>query len=129
MTKECRMTNDETRPSGRLGRWVIRHSFVIRISAFVFLLLGFVTSPNARAWWVTGHAVLAEASTSGLPEEMPAFVRAAGKQLAHLAGDPDRFKNPEARYLKAAEAPDHYIDLEDLQGNELPPDRYKAAAM
>ncbi len=66
---------------------------------------------------------------SGLPEDVPAFFRAAGKQLGHLAGDPDRFKNPDARHLRAAESPDHYIDLEDLQGNELPADRYKAAAM
>jgi hypothetical protein len=72
---------------------------------------------------------MAEASAAGLPAEMPAFFRAAGRQLGHLAGDPDRFKNPDTRYLRAAEGPDHYIDLEDVEGNELPEDRYKAAAL
>src|SRR4051812_1455126 len=83
----------------------------------------------ARAWWVKGHASVAEAAASGLPGEVPAFFRAAGKQLGHLAGDPDRWKNPSARHLRAAEAPDHFIDLEDYDGKELPADRYKAIAL
>jgi hypothetical protein len=81
------------------------------------------------AWWVKGHATIAEGATSRLPDSMPAFFRAASKQLGHLSGDPDRWKNRAATHLRAAEAPDHYIDLEDLQGNALPSDRYKAAAM
>jgi hypothetical protein len=83
----------------------------------------------APAWWVKGHGTIAEAAASRLPEEMPAFFRAGGKQLHHLAGEPDRWKNPSCKYLKAAESPDHYIDLEDLEGNSLPADRYQAALM
>ena len=83
----------------------------------------------AGAWWVNGHASVAEAAASGLPADVPAFFRAAGKQLGHLAGDPDRWKNPAALHLRAAEAPDHYIDLEDYGGKELPADRYKAIAL
>jgi hypothetical protein len=49
--------------------------------------------------------------------------------MAHFAGDPDRWKNPSAKHLRAAEAPDHFIDLEDLEGKDLPEDRYKAASM
>jgi hypothetical protein len=79
-----------------------------------------------RAWWVEGHASIAEASASVLPDEMPAFFRAGGKQLGHYAGDPDRWKNPSCKFLRAAEAPDHFIDLEDYQGKELPKDRYRA---
>jgi hypothetical protein len=84
---------------------------------------------SSPAWWVKGHGSIAEAAAAKLPESMPAFFRAAGPQLAHLAGEPDRWKNPSAKFLRAAEAPDHFIDLEDLEGKELPPDRYKAAAL
>jgi hypothetical protein len=83
----------------------------------------------SRGWWVNGHGSIAEAAVAGLPAEMPAFFRAAGKQLSHLAGDPDRWKNPSARHLSAAEGPDHYLDLEDYAGEELPADRYKAIAL
>jgi hypothetical protein len=81
------------------------------------------------AWWVRGHASIAEAATAALPAEVPPFFRAAGKQLGHLAGDPDRWKNPSCKFLRAAEAPDHYIDLEDYEGKELPADRYEAIAL
>jgi len=96
------------------------------LAAALILAAGVTLAP---AWWVIGHGTIAEAASARLPESMPAFFRAAGKQLNHLAGDPDRWKNPSAKHLKAAEAPDHFIDLEDLEGNELPDDRYKAAAL
>jgi hypothetical protein len=92
-------------------------------------LLALAAASIAPAWWVKGHESIAEAAVSRLPESMPAFFRAGGQHLAHFAGDPDRWKNPDAKFLRAAEAPDHFIDLEDLEGNDLPTDRYKAAAM
>ncbi len=82
-----------------------------------------------RAWWVIGHANVAEAAVVGLPDDMPLFFRAAAKQLGHLAGDPDRWKNPSCKHLRAAESPDHYLDLEDYEGHELPADRWKAIAL
>jgi hypothetical protein len=83
----------------------------------------------AWTWWVNGHGSIAEAAAAGLPDDMPRFFRVAGKQLYHLAGDPDRWKNPSCKHLRAAEAPDHYIDLEDFAGKDLPADRYKAIAL
>jgi len=80
----------------------------------------------APAWWVKGHETITEAAAANLPDEMPAFFRAAGKSLAHCAGDPDRWKNREAVFLKAAVSPEHFLDLEDLSGNEPPPGRFKA---
>jgi hypothetical protein len=78
------------------------------------------------AWWVDSHGRIADAAATGLPDEMPRFFRAAGKQLAYMAGDPDRWKNPAAKWLGSATFPDHFIDLEDYEGNELPRDRWKA---
>src|SRR5438128_7680454 len=100
------------------------HKYLCSLGLVLLLVVG-----SASGWWVKGHGTIAEAAASRLPEEMPRFFRAAGKQLAHLAGDPDRWKNPQAKHLRAAESPDHYIDLEDLKGNDLPADRYQAAAL
>jgi hypothetical protein len=84
---------------------------------------------QASAWWVKGHGTLAEAAAARLPEDMPAFFRAGGKQLSHLAGEPDRWKNREARFLRAAEAMNHYLDLEDFPFKEWPTDRNRAVAL
>ena len=93
----------------------------------IFVILAVVGT--ASAWWVKGHESIAEAAAARLPEAVPAFLRAGGKHLAHCSGDPDRWKNPDAKHLRAAEAPDHYIDLEDYAGKELPADRYQAVAL
>src|SRR5256885_1226888 len=83
----------------------------------------------AEAWWVKGHATITEAAADALPDDVPAFFRAAGKTLAHCAGDPDRWKNREAKFLKSAVYPEHFIDWEDLEGNEPPADRYVFLAL
>ncbi len=92
------------------------------------LILALALRPleQARAWWSGGHERIAEAAATLLPEDVPAFFRAAGKQLAHYAVDPDRWKNPGASHLKASEFPEHFIDLELFQGKPLPPTRYQA---
>lgn len=89
------------------------------------LVLSLTLSP-VSAWWVKGHGTIAEAASKVLPDEMPAFFRAAGRHLNHLAGEPDRFKNKGAEYLRITEAPEHYIDLEEFGGETLPRDRLKA---
>lgn len=92
-------------------------------------LAALIVANLAPAWWVKGHASIAEAAALGLPEDVPAFFRAGGKMMGHYAGDPDRWKNPSERHLRAAESPDHYLDLENYQGKELPADRYKAIVL
>jgi hypothetical protein len=97
---------------------------------FLGVLLGSAALGTlASGWWVKGHESIAEAAAAGLPREVPAFFRAGGKSLAHYAGDPDRWKNRAAKHLKASVFPDHYIDLENLQGKDLPDDRYQAAEL
>ena len=98
-----------------------------QLSAATLIVL--LAAGTAPAWWVKGHGTIAEAAASCLPETMPRFFRAGGKALADGAGDPDRWKNPSATFLKSAISPDHYLDLEHLQGRELPADRYQALAL
>jgi hypothetical protein len=98
-----------------------------KVSLFSLPLLAVAVAAGvAPAWWVKGHETITEAAAANLPDEMPAFFRAAGRSLAHCAGDPDRWKNREATFLKAAVSPEHFLDLEDLNGNEPPPGRFKA---
>jgi hypothetical protein len=95
----------------------------------VALVVVVAAVPMAPAWWSGGHATVAEAAAMQLPDNVPTFFRAGGKSLAHYSGDPDRWKNPAAKHLRASESPDHFIDLENFQGKELPPDRFKAIAL
>lgn len=92
-------------------------------------LITLALTATVAAWWVKGHGTIAEAAAARLPDDVPAFFRAGGKHLAHLAGDPDRWKNPKTPFLRAAEYADHFLDLEDLEGNELPDTRYKASRL
>jgi hypothetical protein len=95
-------------------------------SVSIFTLLIFAAATPSKAWWIKGHGTIAEAACKSLPDDMPPFFRAAGKTLNYLAGEPDRFKNRTAEFLRPTEAPDHYIDLEEFGGETLPRERYKA---
>jgi hypothetical protein len=97
----------------------------MRTRLFIVLVLLILPAPSF-AWWVKGHEAVVRAAVVSLPQDMPAFFRAGAAQLAEGAGDPDRWKNRAARFLRQAESPDHYIDLEDYQGKPLPDGRYKA---
>lgn len=88
------------------------------------LLLGIVLqAAPSRAWWPEGHSIVAEAAVRSLPADVPAFFREGGVTVAHLAQDPDVFKNRSVSELNRAEQPEHYIDWEFLKGSALPPDR------
>jgi len=100
---------------------------------WLMLIVGVTTAlwvnELARGWWTIGHETITEAAAAGLPDEMPLFFRAGGKVLAGMVGDPDRWKNRTANFLKIAEAPNHFLDLEDLENNPLPKDRYAATQL
>ena len=78
----------------------------------------------AWGWWAAGHGIMTRAAVIALPPSVPAFFRSAGAEIARCSFDPDVLKNSASPYLRDAERPDHYIDLELLQGHELPMDRY-----
>jgi len=83
-------------------------------------LLGSGLASLAIGWWSGGHETIAEAAASRLPEDVPAFFRKGGKELAHFSVDPDRWKNREMTFLRRAEEGNHYLDSEDLEGKTLP---------
>ncbi len=98
----------------------------------LILLLFLLTLP-AHAWWPAGHSLVTSAAVRALPKSdkngmeagnaMPHFFRAGWKTIAHCAQDPDVFKNRDAPHLSDREAPEHYIDWELLGGRALPEKR------
>jgi hypothetical protein len=79
---------------------------------------------SAWPWGNEGHSAINRVACEKLPADMPAFFRNAADQLAYLAPEPDRWRQPSELALKRSQEPDHYINLEAVQGMELPPDRY-----
>jgi hypothetical protein len=96
---------------------------------------------RAAAWDYEGHHAVNEMAWSSLPANFPAFVLTpeARARIAYLAGEPDRWRNEvnlrggTGLALGHVNAPDHYLDLEDLAlydltPGQLPPLRYDFVA-
>jgi len=79
------------------------------------------------AWGEHGHRLIGAAAADALPPDMPRFFRQAGRQLAYLNPEPDRWRDRSERErdpaLDGATAPDHYVDL------ELIPEARRAATL
>jgi len=75
-----------------------------------------VSSGHAFAWDYEGHRAVNQLALISLPTDFPAFVRTpeARERIAFLAGEPDRWRNIGDLPLRHINAPDHFIDLEDL---------------
>ena len=95
----------------------------------IVLVCLMLVSSSAWAWWVGGHSVLVRAAVRSLPTEMPEFFRQGEDAIAHYVYDPDLAKNRAAKYLRKAEHSEHYLDLEFLEGRQLPKSRYEFIAL
>jgi hypothetical protein len=91
------------------------------------LLLSLVSVPFSFAWGNKGHTMINRLAAENLPGDMPAFLSTseAINEIAYLGPEPDRWRSRGEPELNAAQAPDHFIDLEvaDLIGT-LPRQRY-----
>jgi hypothetical protein len=69
---------------------------------------------QANAWGNEGHRLINLLAASNLPPDIPAFLRspAAIAEIEYLGPEPDRWRNPAEGELVAAQAPEHFIDLE-----------------
>lgn len=100
----------------------------------------FIFCSTTYAWDYEGHRWVNQIALASLPTNFPAFVRDAKAQerIAFLAGEPDRWRNQTSSQnptgelpLKHFNAPDHYIDIDDLPGwkpQELSHFRYQFTA-
>jgi S1/P1 Nuclease len=79
------------------------------------------------AWGTDGHKMINRLAAANLPKDVPAFLRNGNAldTMEYLGPEPDRWRNRAEEDLVAAQAPEHFIDLEwaDLVG-PLPKKRY-----
>jgi hypothetical protein len=70
--------------------------------------------PLARPWGNEGHRMINRLAAAALPGDVPAFLRteAAINEIDYLGPEPDRWRSPVEPELNAAQAPEHFIDLE-----------------
>jgi hypothetical protein len=68
----------------------------------------------AHAWGNEGHSMVNKLAASALPNDVPAFLRseAAVTEIEYLGPEPDRWRSQAEPELSAAQAPEHFIDLE-----------------
>jgi len=65
-----------------------------------------------------------------LPQDVPLFLRLAGEEITYLGPEPDRWRNNLELPLKNSQAPDHFLNMEMLQGmGPLPADRFEFIKM
>ncbi len=92
----------------------------------VLSLLVLALAARAHAWHGPGHARVTRSAVAALPEGVPAFLKQRADAAAHASHDPDLFTRPLASdALHYAEAPEHYFDVERLEGREIPAHRYE----
>src|ERR1700731_459799 len=82
--------------------------------AVVALISVCVQPPVALAWGNEGHRMINRLAVVTLPADAPAFMRSeeAAKVIEYLGPEPDRWRSPAELELSAAQAPEHFIDLE-----------------
>jgi hypothetical protein len=99
---------------------------LLRFAAAVCLLPVMLVQ-QSFAWGMDGHMLINRLAGAALPADVPAFLRtpAALDALAYYGPEPDRWRSPAEPELNAAQAPEHFLDLEwaDLAG-PLPRRRY-----
>jgi hypothetical protein len=90
-----------------------------RLLAALILLPLLMVQP-AFGWGSDGHGMINRLAGAALPSDVPAFLRspAALDALEYYGPEPDRWRSPAEPELNAAQAPEHFIDLEyaDLIG-------------
>ncbi len=86
-----------------------------QIVGVYFALFAPISLPSvAFAWGNEGHSLIKRLAASTLPADVPAFLRSeqAIREIEYLGPEPDRWRSPGEPELNAAQAPEHFIDLE-----------------
>ncbi|HVJ08224.1 MAG TPA: S1/P1 nuclease [Acidisarcina sp.] len=83
-----------------------------KVAAAILLVL--FAAPPSFGWGNDGHRMVNRLAVQKLPAETPAFLRTpeALEEIEYLGPEPDRWRSPAEPELNAAQAPEHFIDLE-----------------
>jgi hypothetical protein len=91
-------------------------SYRVFLSTLVAAGLVFILAqpPAVHAWGNGGHRLVNKLAASSLPTDVPAFLRSpeAIVEIEYLGPEPDRWRSPAEPELVAAQAPEHFIDME-----------------
>jgi hypothetical protein len=105
-----------------VGRESIQRGWI----SFTLIALILFSSQPAAAWGNEGHTYINRAAAQKIPASMPLFLRRAVVEIAYLAPEPDRWRNPAEFALKNSQEADHFIDLERVSWlDPLPAGRYE----
>lgn len=101
------------RPTVILAVMTMNGSEILRRVA-VAALLPLLAVPPSYGWGNVGHSMINKLAAESLPADMPAFLHtdAAIAEIEYLGPEPDRWRSPAEPELNAAQAPDHFMDLE-----------------
>lgn len=90
---------------------------------FLVLFLLFGVAQKNLAWGPEGHIFIHRVASQHLPSSLPAFTKSDLAWIEFLANEPDRWQEP---ILRAAQFPDHFIDLERVDFlKDFPPSRFE----
>jgi hypothetical protein len=83
-------------------------------AAYIVLACLVAVPSVVHAWGNEGHRIINRLAVSTLPSDVPAFLRSetAINEIEYLGPEPDRWRSPAEPELNAAQAPEHFIDLE-----------------
>lgn len=94
----------------------VRTHFVMLVVISILLV-----QVQAFGWGNEGHHYINQVAARRIPHEMPNFFRSAGERLTYLAVEPDRWREKIEPTLKNWQEPDHFFNMERLEGmGELP---------
>jgi hypothetical protein len=87
---------------------------LLRRVAFFAAIASFLLPSMAFAWGNDGHRLINRLAASTLPTDAPAFLRSpsAIEEIEYLGPEPDRWRSRAEPELSAAQAPEHFLDLE-----------------
>lgn len=93
-----------------------RHRWVRGAAALGFAAAWLGVAGAARAWDAIGHRAITWLALDGLDPSAPGWMREPGAvhMIGWNAAEPDRWRGTKSAFLVHENAPDHFIDIEDL---------------
>lgn len=87
---------------------------LLRRFAGFTLVCSLLTPVSSFAWGSDGHRIINKLAATTLPADVPSFLRtdAATNEIEYLGPEPDRWRSRAEPELSAAQAPEHFLDLE-----------------
>lgn len=87
---------------------------ILSSPAFIVVASVLLHASFAFAWGNEGHRIINRLAAMNLPADAPGFLRSQGAiaEIEYLGPEPDRWRSPAEAELNAAQAPEHFIDLE-----------------